>query len=144
MKKDYPRRALSSDTYPTDAWLMEIFEDWFDPCPLNPDWTVDGLELDWPHKTFVNPPYSKPGPWVEKAIRENAKGATIALLLKHDVSTKYYALLHAAGANILLVNQRLQFGTGKGAAFPSYLAILHNPDNQAQYLLSEINKKVML
>ena len=66
---------------------MKMYEDWFDPCPLNPNWTVDGLKLDWKDKTFVNPPYSKPKPWVEKAIEESKRGKRIVMLL--NVEYKY-------------------------------------------------------
>ena len=121
---------MSGDNYSTDSWIMEMFDGWFDPCPLNPNWTVDGLspDLRWPNRTFVNPPYSNPTPWIVKAIEENKLGSTIALLLKHDVSTKAYALLHSAKAHILLVNQRLKFNTGKACAFPSMIAILSGQD----------------
>jgi len=114
-----------SDNYATDTWVMRLFEDWFDPCPLNPEWTVDGLQLNWPHRTFVNPPYSNPKPWVEKAILVNQQeGFTVALLLKHDSSTKWYTLLHEAGAHFLMVNGRLKHGTDRAANFPSVIAIL--------------------
>ena len=129
MKKDYPRQALSTDKYETDTWIRAIFpvETWFDPCPI--DWNKDlhacGLAMDWRNNTFVNPPYSNPLPWVLKAIEENRiAGHTIVLLLKHDSSTEWYRTLHEAGAKFLLVNGRLKYGTNRGAAFPSLLAVL--------------------
>lgn len=122
---DHPKRALSSDNYKTDTWILRLFGDWFDPCPLDPDWAVDGLKLNWMDRTFVNPPYSNPKPWVEKAILVNQQeGYSIALLLKHDSSTEWYRLLHEAGAHILLVNGRLKHQTSTGAAFPSAIFIL--------------------
>lgn len=127
-KKDYPRTANSHDSHPTDDWLAEIFLGWFDPCPLQYDWSPithpDGLEIDWQRWTYVNPPYSDPLPWVKKAIREKAKGNTVVMLLKHDSSTKWYSLLHEHGANFLMVNGRLSYGSDKTAAFPSVLAVL--------------------
>jgi hypothetical protein len=128
--RDYPRRSLSSDNYRTDTWILEMFEGWFDPCPLVPDWLIDGLNIPWPHRTFVNPPYSNPLPWVHKAIAVNEEdGHTIALLLKHDSSTEWYRLLHEVGAHFLLVNGRLKHQTGKGAAFPSVIVILEGYHN---------------
>lgn len=122
---DYPKRSLSTDNYSTDLWIQEIFEGWFDPCPLISDWKINGLELDWEDKTFVNPPYSNPLPWVRKAIQENQTfGFRIALLLKHDSSTEWYRLLHEAGARMMMINGRLKHGTKKQAAFPSIIAIL--------------------
>lgn len=133
-RKDYPRKANSHDSHPTDKWLRDMFLAWFDPCPLNYDYSpakdVDGLKIDWKFHTFVNPPYSDPLPWVRKAIREQAKGCSVVLLLKHDSSTHWYKLLHEAGANILLINGRLSYGNVKPAAFPSMLAVLtgHRPN----------------
>lgn len=124
MKQDYPRRALSHDSWPTDRWLAKIFDGWFDPCPLNPNYIVDGLERDWRSKTFVNPPYSNPMPWVKKAIYESQLDKTIVMLLKHDSSTKWYQLLHEAGARFLPIQGRLKYGMEKTCAFPSVLVIL--------------------
>jgi len=131
---DYPKKSLSHDNYLTDEWILSIFNDWFDPCPLNDKYkqmtitgdVVDGLLIEWPNRTFVNPPYSNPKPWVEKAISVNSKeGSTVALLLKHDSSTEWFRLLHEAGANFLLVNGRLKHQTKTGAAFPSVIVILN-------------------
>ncbi len=113
-----------TDNYETDEWIMEIFKDWFDPCPLNPDPDENGLTIDWKDRTFVNPPYSKPLNWVEKAIYENSKGKTIALLLRVDTSTQWFARLVEEKANILWINKRLKHRTGKPANFPSMLVIL--------------------
>lgn len=112
------------DSYATDNELMCVFNDWFDPCPLNNNYCVDGLSIPWVEKTFVNPPYSKPLPWVEKAIEEQNRGCTVVLLLRVDTSTKWYAKLHEAGALILWLGRRLRHNTGKPANFASMLAIL--------------------
>ena len=131
---DYPKKALSHDNYSTDKWILSVFHDWFDPCPLNEKYkqmtisgsVVNGLKINWPNRTFINPPYSNPKPWVEKAILENKEnGHTIALLLKHDSSTEWFRLLHEARANFLLVNGRLKHQTKTGAAFPSVIVILN-------------------
>ena len=128
MRKDYPRKHLSSDKYETDSWIRACFpsEIWFDPCPI--DWQPTdpcGLSISWRTPTFVNPPYSNPLPWVAKAIEVNRlDGHTVVLLLKHDTSTEWYRMLHEAGAKLLLVNGRLKYGTNRGAAFPSLLAVL--------------------
>tara|TARA_Y100000310_G_scaffold112391_1_gene110885 strand:+ start:497 stop:850 length:354 start_codon:yes stop_codon:yes gene_type:complete len=115
---------MSGDNYATDTWLLDLFDGWFDPCPLDPEWSSDGLLMAWPDRTFVNPPYSSPLKWVEKAIYEHQDGKTIVLLLKYDSSTKWFRLLHEAGANFLYPHGRLKFRTGKSAPFPSLLAVL--------------------
>jgi len=115
----------TSDKYETDGWLKNIFLGWFDPCPINPLPFTDGLGMSWGERTFINPPYSNPLPWIRKGIKEAAKGKTIVFLVKHDTSTRWYAELHAAGARFLMVQGRLKHGTGKSAAFPSVLAVLN-------------------
>jgi hypothetical protein len=117
---------MSNDNYQTDEWLLKLFDGWFDPCPLNPTWdlALNGLEREWLSRTFVNPPYSNPLPWVQKAIEEHEKGKVIALLLKHDSSTRWYRLLHEAGAKFLMVQGRLKHQTNRSANFPSVLVIL--------------------
>tara|TARA_Y100000004_G_scaffold89474_1_gene100375 strand:+ start:618 stop:959 length:342 start_codon:yes stop_codon:yes gene_type:complete len=106
---------------------------WYDPCPIdhNPKIDKDGLEVDWEYYyrrsgyigAFVNPPYSNPLPWVKKAIAASKK-MPVVMLLKHDSSTEWFRLLHEAGARFLMINKRLKHRTGKGAAFPSVLAVL--------------------
>jgi len=119
---------MSNDNYATDESIMELFENWYDPCPLNMDPTLmNGLKKDWNlhnNKVYVNPPYSNPLPWVEKAIEENKKGCTIVMLLRMDTSTKWFMKLQEAGAKFLWINKRLKFRTGKPANFPSMLVIL--------------------
>lgn len=121
-----------NDNYATDNKIMQLFNDWFDPCPLNPNYKIDGLTIKWKDKTYVNPPYSKPLPWVLKAIEENKKGKLIVMLLRMDTSTKWFKELQEAGATFLWVNGRLKFNTGKPANFPSMLVILHKKELEAE------------
>ncbi len=114
-----------TDNYATDIRIMELFNDWFDPCPLNDNPNFDGLSIDWKDKTYVNPPYSKPLPWIEKAILENSKGKLVVMLLRMDTSTKWFKLLQEANAVFLWINGRLRFNGGKPANFPSMLVILN-------------------
>lgn len=116
-----------NDNYATDEWIMELFGDWFDPCPLNDKPILDGLDIEWKDRTFVNPPYSRPINWVQKAIVENKKGKIIAMLLRVDTSTEWFKLLVEANAHFLFINRRLKHRTGKPANFPSMLVILSKP-----------------
>lgn len=120
-----------TDSYKTPSWILQMFSDYFDPCPLNDNPEQDGLKIDWKPKTFVNPPYSNPLPWVEKAIKERERGNMVVLLLKMDTSTRWFAKLQEAKAKFLWVNGRLKFINPKGdnaetspAGFPSMFAIL--------------------
>jgi len=109
------------DNYETPGWLLKMFKDWYDPCPFYA--SFNGLKIEWADRTFVNPPYSNPLPWVEKAIKEKREGMIIVMLLRVDTSTKWFAKLIQADAEILWFSRRLKF-TDKPANFPSMLVIL--------------------
>ncbi len=118
-----------SDNRATPKWLKKVFEGWFDPCPLNPNPEIDGLELEWKDKTYVNPPYSTPSKWIYKAIEENKKGKTIALLIRFDPTTKYFRALIEHGCHIFYCGERLAFTNPEStinykSPFPSILIIL--------------------
>ncbi len=137
---------MSSDDYRTDQWILNLFPNFFDPCPFKGiHLKHNGLHMSWNYAdydgVFVNPPYSNPKPWVEKAIQEQkdardqanpdldpdwyeGSALNIVMLLKHDTSTEWYRLLHEAGAKFLLVNGRLKHQTNKACAFPSVLVVM--------------------
>ena len=115
---------MAKDSYETPDWIMKYFKDWFDPCPLDPNPKIDGLKLDWPDKTYINPPYSKPRPWVTKAIEEAKKGKRIIMLLKADTSTKVFSDLMTAGARVAFIHGRVKFNVKGPATFPSMLVYL--------------------
>ena len=117
------------EDYATPGWLKEgVFSGWFDPCPLHGILNgekIDGLTIKWPGKRiFINPPYSNPRPWVERAISEARSGKTVVMLLKHDSSTRWFARLHEAGAVFLTFVGRISFNNLDLAPFPSVLVIL--------------------
>lgn len=114
---------MANDNYPTPEWIKDLFINYFDPCPLNPNPTIDGLKIEWKEFNFVNPPYSNPLQWVLKGIQESKKGKKVVFLLKLDCSTRWYREIINAGAHILLFNERIKFN-GKAPPFPSMLAIL--------------------
>jgi len=129
-------KTRAGDSWRTDQWILDMFPNAFDPCPYNPDWDeshYDGLVDDWNWSTglvFINPPYSNPMPWVERAIKQIEIASqvgiklTVVMLLKHDSSTRWYAKLHESGANFLMCSKRLKHQTSSGASFPSVLAVL--------------------
>ena len=120
--------CLKLDDYRTDEWLIDLFDYYYDPCPYQSD--EDLLNEPW-HKhafsgVFINPPYSKPMPWIKKAIQTKIDHPelNVVMLLKHDSSTKWFRLLHENGAHFLMIQGRLKFNTNKAAPFPSVLVIL--------------------
>lgn len=115
-----------SDNWGTPEWIMEIFDSWYDPCPLYSQ--EDNLLNEWDaERIYINPPYSNPKPWVEKAIQTNHKyGSKIVMLLKHDSSTQWYRMLKESGARFLMIEGRLTYKgpNSRPCAFPSILAVL--------------------
>jgi hypothetical protein len=85
--------------------------------------TINGLDLEWPDKTYVNPPYSNPLPWVKKAIEESKKGKTIVMLLRVDTSTQWFKELQENGSEFLYFGRRIKFN-GRTPYFASMLVIV--------------------
>ena len=122
MKKE----DMNGDSYATPRWLFDLFEGWFDPCPLNNNPKFDGLQIEWERKTYVNPPYSKPLEWVEKAIIEKKKGKLIVMLLRADSSTKYFQRCQEE-EEVIYFGRRIKFN-GKTPYFASMLVIFNGQD----------------
>ncbi|MDP8173662.1 phage N-6-adenine-methyltransferase [Pasteurella skyensis] len=77
---------------------------------LKKDW-FKILNSIWHKQTvWCNPPYSKPLPFVEKAIEEAEKGVVTVMLLNTDNSTKWFNLCVQHAAKIVFVTeQRITF-----------------------------------
>lgn len=122
-------KLKNSDNWASPKWILDLFEGFYDPCPLNSK--ENGLLLDWKDKTYVNPPYSNPEPFIRKAIEENKKGKFIVMLLPVDTSTKWFLALKEAKAHIILPNERLKFnGSNKNARWACMLVILEKGGNK--------------
>lgn len=120
--KDNPTKINQSDLWETPKWLYRVFENMcYDPCPaiqIKPD----GLKINWRTPTYVNPPYSQPKAWVEKAIEQQNKGVDVVMLLRCDPSTQWYKMLVEADAHFCYFNERLKFSESKGS--PNFASML--------------------
>lgn len=116
-------KTKPSDSYSTPSWLMDLFEGYYDPCPLNLKPLENGLYKEWGEKTYVNPPYSNPLLWVKKAIEESQKGKLIVMLLKSDTSTEVFRLCHHYG-EVFFPARRIKFN-GESPNFPSMLVVFN-------------------
>jgi hypothetical protein len=125
-----PIHDKKTDSRKTPKWIMKMFEDFFDPCPYNPNYTIDGLLLDWKDKTYCNPPYTETTKWVVKAIEENKKNKYIVLLLRGDLTTNYSRMLIENKAKFFycsaLVNFEDDMGNKLHSPFPSIIWVLEN------------------
>ena len=100
-----PKEQTSwSDAYCTPKRLADMLPEVdFDPCSNDRSWIkaawsftlekcLDGLKLPWRGKGFINWPYSKPMPWVIKAMYEMQIGrcTDLIVLCKLDSSTTWW------------------------------------------------------
>ena len=119
-------KVKSTDHWKTPDWLMNHFKNHYDPCPYKQDLTYyDGLKEDWNSPAYVNPPYSNPLSWVEKALEQQRKGVDIVMLLRVDVSTKFYKKIMEIHGHVVFFNERLKFSeSNQSPNFSSMLVYL--------------------
>lgn len=88
----------------------------------------DGLALDWSQARtiWLNPPYSKPAPWLEKLDHTPAESLA---LIKGDWSTKWWrdSITSAPRRHRCLLSKRVRFlpppgATSSSPTFPSCIA----------------------
>jgi phage N-6-adenine-methyltransferase len=81
----------------------------------------DGLKQEWLGNTFLNGPYSKMGPWVDKLVSEFGAGRVsqaICLVLA-STGSEWFHRLWAASAAICFRRGRLRFLNANGEEAPN-------------------------
>jgi phage N-6-adenine-methyltransferase len=124
---DFTKSHISkSDNHETPKELYEALNSEFhfddDPCPLNGELMQDGLAREWGKVVYMNPPYSRPLPWVKRAYEESLKGKIVVGLLRGDTSTAWFHDWVLGKAELRFIRGRLNFGVGP-APFASIIAI---------------------
>ena len=149
------KQENKSDCWQTPQWLFQQLDKEFhfdiDVCAdkwnrkfskffstehdcLHQEWTINKQ----PISCFMNPPYSCPKPYIEKALQESEKGCTVICLLKVDTSTRWWALFWdyekhqpRLGIEVRFLPKRIKFDspynfTGKktSAAFASCIVVM--------------------
>lgn len=87
------------------------------PCKLCYTEETNGLSHDWnAESVFVNHPYSDSKSWIPYAVSqyENGYAKEIVMLIKLDVSTRWFASI--SKYPWIAVNKRLRFGAATSAA----------------------------
>ena len=69
----------------------------------------DGLLQPWNGHVFVNPPYSHPKPWIEKALAESGHGTVSLLLLPAATDVGWFHDLVLPSMNVRFLRGRLRF-----------------------------------
>lgn len=124
--------------------LNKEFNFTLDPCSSATNYKCEkhytqednGLIQDWSNDiVFCNPPYGKDIPlWVEKAYKENQKGATVVLLIPARTDTRYFHNYIYKQHEIIFIKGRLKFTNEQGktqqsAPFPSMIVIMRGDNN---------------
>ena len=88
----------------------------------------DALKQSWVYHLgthqfgWLNPPFARISPWVEKCDEEAEQGARIAVLLPASVGTDWFAKHVAGKAAVLFLRPRLTFG-GEKDPYPKDLML---------------------
>lgn len=104
-----PQQATTTDDYYTPKWLFDALGLHFDldvacppdgppytPCDNYFTMTDDGLVQPWHGLVWMNPPYSKPSPWVIKFL-EHGNGVA----LPPNTRSKWYFQLWNSEAQVV-------------------------------------------
>jgi len=128
---DFTKSKMSGhDNWATPKELYRALDEEFhftdDPCPLMGADNADGLLRERGDVVYMNPPYSKPEPWVMKAVIEMRRGKTIVGLLRGDTSTKWFHKWVLPYAELRFIKGRLRFNDVGPAPFASIIAVWRN------------------
>lgn len=118
---DLPVFTRSSDDYWTPKWIFDALGLTFDldvacpsggpphtPCKAFYTPADDGLAQPWHGLVWMNPPYSKAGPWMHKWL-DHGNGLCITVVSK----SKWCDRLWQEADSIVLMRQSMSFDQGK-------------------------------
>ena len=95
----------------------------------------DGLTLPWSGRVWLNPPYSKPRPWVYRLLQMDNGAAAACILTATSAAGSEAGLLLLACASVIALPGRVRFrrGAGVGSAprDASVIAFVGEPVNVA-------------
>lgn len=106
----------------------------FDPCPLNAGF--DGLSIPWGARNYVNPPFSRIKPWIEKAVAEmddpiNPKFSLF--LITTRTNCKYWhEFIFPRATNITFINRGIKFD-GYKTKIPVPLALIEFDPKKSKF-----------
>lgn len=81
----------------------------------------DGLAQPWNGRVFLNPPYSKPAPWLAKAWEEVTSGRAdmVVSLLPVRTDTRWFHDLVLPFASLVFLRGRIKWLGWQGTPIPS-------------------------
>ena len=118
-----PQQQLTSDDYYTPVWIFDKLQITFDldvaaptggchwiPAKHHFDQQTNGLTTAWHGNVFMNPPFSKPQPWVDKFM-QHANGIAVLPMSK----SKWFDQIWAHQNAIVVLPQNLKYVDPKGS-----------------------------
>jgi phage N-6-adenine-methyltransferase len=81
----------------------------------------DGLQQAWCGRVWVNPPYSDPRPWIERAIRatNEREARSVVMLLPAAIDTTWFHDLVLPHGDVVFMRGRIKFIGWKGTPIGS-------------------------
>jgi len=147
-----PQGQLTSDDYYTPAWLFDRMGLEFDldvcappggvpwiPAAQHYTMEIDGLAQEWHGLVWMNPPFGKPAPWVERFVH-HANGVCLV-----PVSTApwFRLLWDAPGGYVSLFGDRALFSErGQGEVGIPLRCMLFGFGQQAHNALRRVESTV--
>ncbi len=138
---NFANYEITSDDYYTPKWLFDLMALEFDidvaapehgipwiPAKIHFSQINDGLSKDWGGGLiWMNPPFSKPGPWFDKFI-ENGNGVALAVVSR----SKWFHKIWACADAIVATPVDMEFVRPKGEGMKiSYQTFLFALGEQA-------------
>ena len=129
--------ARGNDDLGTPAWIIEhvramVGSIELDPCAnpwsneiVQPEYGIskhDGMDglFRWSEiatrNVWLNPPYSNPKPWAQRAVEAADDGLEVFALMKLDPSTEWSRILRERPRAVCDFHKRIRFEGGKYAA----------------------------
>lgn len=124
----------TSDQWATPPALIAELEQEFgafdlDPCcrretakaPAWADKEINGLDKPWFGRVFLNPPYSDPGPWLEKACSEveSGRAALVVALIPCATETWWFHKFVWNRSELRFIRGRVRFHGWENTPVPS-------------------------
>jgi phage N-6-adenine-methyltransferase len=125
----------TSDCWGTPPEMVREMEAEFGPFELDPCATPEtakapkfytvfdnGLLLPWRGRVWLNPPYSDPTPWLQRAVAAQEDGCLVVALLPASTDANWFHDLVLPNAEVRFIRQRVRFIGWRGTPIPSPIA----------------------
>lgn len=82
----------------------------------------NGLLQPWHGRVWLNPPYSDPTPWLQRAVAAQEDGCLVVALLPASTDANWFHDLVLPNAEVRFIRQRVRFIGWQGTPIPSPIA----------------------